>query len=149
MGDGNFDIGKESPPRKPGRPMVEPLAGNDSSSLRRTDTSNPQKTERPKICGAMTQQCGDGGRGNDQTPQKFVHLVGCRDPNARPATWVRPARRACKAVSLGAHLSQASSYWMNSPHFWTVASAAPQGMIGTEDVEFFGDPSISLSEYTI
>lgn len=37
-------------------------------------------------------------------------------------------------------------YWMNSPHFCTVASAAPQGMIGTLEVEFFGDPSISLSE---
>ena len=39
-----------------------------------------------------------------------------------------------------------SAYWINSPHFWIVVSVAPQGMIGTEDVEFFGDPSISLSE---
>ena len=37
-------------------------------------------------------------------------------------------------------------YWINSPHFCTEVSAAPQGMIGTVDVEFFGDPSISLSE---
>jgi hypothetical protein len=86
VGDGNFGVGKQFPPPKPG----EPMAGNDSSSLRRTDTSNPQKTELPRVCGAMTQQCGDSGRGNDQTPQKFVHLVGCRDPNARPATRVRP-----------------------------------------------------------
>jgi hypothetical protein len=35
---------------------------------------------------------------------------------------------------------------MNSPHFCTAVSLVPQGMIGTEDVEFFGDPSISLSE---
>jgi hypothetical protein len=35
---------------------------------------------------------------------------------------------------------------MKSPHFWTAVSAAPQGMIGTEEVEFFGDPSINLSE---
>jgi hypothetical protein len=28
-------------------------------------------------------------------------------------------------------------------------SAVPQGMIGTDEVEFFGDPSISLSEYTM
>ena len=42
-----------------------------------------------------------------------------------------------------------SGYWMNSPHFWTDASAAPQGIMGTEEVEFFGDPSISLSEYTM
>jgi hypothetical protein len=35
---------------------------------------------------------------------------------------------------------------MNSPHFWTAVSAVPQGMIGTDEVEFFGDPSISRSE---
>jgi hypothetical protein len=34
---------------------------------------------------------------------------------------------------------------MKSPHFWMV-SLLPHGMIGTEDVEFFGEPSISLSE---
>jgi hypothetical protein len=38
---------------------------------------------------------------------------------------------------------------MKSPHFCTAASPAPQGMIGTDDVEFFGEPSISLSEYTM
>jgi hypothetical protein len=38
---------------------------------------------------------------------------------------------------------------MNSPHFWTVASPDPQGMMGTEEVEFLGEPSISLSEYTM
>ena len=31
----------------------------------------------------------------------------------------------------------------------TVLSADPQGMIGTDEVEFFGEPSISLSEYTM
>jgi hypothetical protein len=35
---------------------------------------------------------------------------------------------------------------MNSPHFWTDVSPDPQGMMGTEEVEFLGDPSISLSE---
>lgn len=34
----------------------------------------------------------------------------------------------------------------NSPHFCTFTSAVPHGMIGTLDVEFFGEPSISLSE---
>jgi hypothetical protein len=33
----------------------------------------------------MAQQCGDIGRGNQSAPQKFVRLVGCRDPKARPA----------------------------------------------------------------
>jgi hypothetical protein len=94
VGNGNFDVGKTSPTRKPGQPIVEIVeisAGNDGSSAPRIDRSNPQPTERPRICGAMTEQCGDSGRGNDQTPQKFVRLVGCRDPNARPETWVRPS----------------------------------------------------------
>jgi hypothetical protein len=37
-------------------------------------------------------------------------------------------------------------HWIKSAHFCTTASAAPQGMIGTVEVEFFGEPSISLSE---
>ena len=90
MGDGNFDVGKQSPTRNPRQPMVEPIAGNDSASPLRIDKSNPLKAERRRICGAMTEQCGDSGRGNDQTPQKFVRLVGYRDPNARPETRVRP-----------------------------------------------------------
>ena len=96
MGDGNFDVGKQSPNRNPGQPIAEPLAENDCSSVRRIDKTNPLKTERPRVCGAMTQQCGDSGRGNDQTPQKFVHLVGCRDPNARPESQVRPGRAPLK-----------------------------------------------------
>ena len=86
MGNGNFDVGNKSPTRKPDRPMVETMAGNNDASARRIDKSNPQ---RPSICGAMTQQCGDSGRGTESAPQKFVHLVGCRDPNARPETRVR------------------------------------------------------------
>jgi hypothetical protein len=36
----------------------------------------------------MSQQCGDSG--NYSTPQKFVQLVGCRDPKAGSEPWVRP-----------------------------------------------------------
>jgi hypothetical protein len=90
VGNGNFDVGKKFPTHKPGQPIVEASAGNDSSPPRRINKSNPQKTERPRMCGAMTQQCGDSGRGTESAPQKFVHLVGCRDPNARPETRVRP-----------------------------------------------------------
>ena len=82
MGSGNFDVGKTSLPRKPGQPPIETPAA--------IDTSNPRKTERPRICGAMTQQCGDSGRGNESAPQKFVRLVGFRETNARPEPWVRP-----------------------------------------------------------
>jgi hypothetical protein len=42
----------------------------------------------------MAQQCGDIG--NQSAPQKFVHLVGCRDPQARPAPWVRPRAAPAK-----------------------------------------------------
>jgi len=39
----------------------------------------------------MTQQTGDGGRGNQSAPQKLVHLVGCRDRKAWAEPWVRPS----------------------------------------------------------
>ena len=53
----------------------------------------------------MAQQRGDSGRGNESAPQKFVHLVGYRDPKARPEPWVRPApgeaviRRSARSAS--------------------------------------------------
>jgi len=53
---------------------------------RKSQAPHTASTMRPVISGAMAQQCGDSG--NYSTPQKFVQLVGCRDPKARP--WVRP-----------------------------------------------------------
>jgi hypothetical protein len=49
-------------------------------------------------CRAMSEQCSDGSRNNvSASPQKLVHLVGCRDPKVRPEPWVRlppvPVRR--------------------------------------------------------
>jgi len=38
---------------------------------------------RPSVCGEMSQQCSDNGA--QSTPQKFLRLVGCRDPNAGPS----------------------------------------------------------------
>ena len=86
MGNGNIDVGNKTATRKPGQPIVEHLAG--SSSELRIDKQNPPKTERVRICGAMSQQRGDSG--NESAPQKFVQLVGCRDPKARLEPWVRP-----------------------------------------------------------
>jgi hypothetical protein len=44
------------------------------------------------------------------------------------------------------HVGEAAAHSsIQSAHFSTLASP-PQGMIGTEEVEFFGEPSISLSE---
>ncbi len=86
MGNGNIDGGKKSPPRKPGQPMAGTSTGNAGSSAQ----LDAQKMERPRVCGAMTQQCGDSGRVNSYAPQKFLRLVGYRDPKARHETWVRP-----------------------------------------------------------
>jgi hypothetical protein len=71
VGNGNIDVGNKTATPKPGGPK-------------------PQQAE---VCGAMTQQRGDGGRGNESAPQKFVQLVGYRDPKARaePQAGPRPA----------------------------------------------------------
>ena len=94
MGNGNIDVGNEQLTRKPGQPAVEL---GDGSSKPRIDQQNPLRTERPRISGAMAQQCGDSGRGNQSAPQKFVRLVGCRDPKARPAQ--RSVRGPVPAIS--------------------------------------------------
>ena len=91
MRNGNIDVGNEKLTRKLGQPVVEVL-GESSSCKRRIDKQNPLGTERPRISVAMAQQCGDMGRGNQSAPQKFVRLVGCRDPKARPEPQVRPHR---------------------------------------------------------
>ena len=79
MGSGNTDIGNRSGFRKAGRSSVKgpTVAAPNSASM-----------NRPAITGAMSQQCGDNG--NFSTPQKFVHLVGCRDAKARPEPGRRP-----------------------------------------------------------
>lgn len=49
------------------------------------------KADSAGICGAMAQQRrADGTDDNESTPQKFVHLVGCRDPNAGRVPRIRP-----------------------------------------------------------
>ena len=88
MGDDNIDVGN-NPTRKPGQPIIERSAESNGSTDVRIDRQNPLKAERP-ICGAMSQQHGDSHRGNESAPQKFVQLVGCRDPKARSEPWVRP-----------------------------------------------------------
>ena len=91
MGNGNIDVGNKTATRKPGHPVVEQMAKRDSSSERRIDKTIAPKTERPRNCGAMSQQCADIGRGNQSAPQKFVQLVGFRDPKAQSKPPVRPA----------------------------------------------------------
>ena len=72
MGNGNVEVG--NPTRNPGQPAVELMSGRNGSPEQRIDSS--PKTQHP--CGAMSQQ-GDEFRGNLSAPQKFVHLVGCRE----------------------------------------------------------------------
>jgi hypothetical protein len=81
VGNGNIDVGNKTPTRKPGQPIVERVAKSDGSSEQR---------KRPQICGAMSQQRGDLGRGNQSAPQKLVQLVGCRETKLHPEPWVRP-----------------------------------------------------------
>jgi len=77
---------KKGPTREPGRPRVESLAGSDAFPKLRIDGDGSLRPAR--VSGAMSQQNGDSG--SVSAPQKFVHLVGCRDPKARMRPWVRP-----------------------------------------------------------
>ena len=76
MGNGNIVVGNKSPTREPGQPITERLPGNVRTSEPAIDKQDSLTAQRPRICGAMSQQRGDGG--NDSAPQKFVQLVGCR-----------------------------------------------------------------------
>src|ERR1700758_2632786 len=87
VGNGNIEVGK-TPPRKPGQPIVGRSGRADSASDLRGVAQNPPKPVPPKVSGAMSQQRCDSG--HESAPQKFVQLVGCRDPKARQAPWVRP-----------------------------------------------------------
>ncbi len=70
-------------PRRPGQPAERPV---DAASGPRGQ--QPSKKLPDRTCGAMSQQRDDSG--HESAPQKFVQLVGCRDPKARPDPWVRP-----------------------------------------------------------
>jgi len=91
VGNGNIDVGTKTATRKPGQLISEPLTQHDSPSKRRIEKSIAPKAERPRNCGAMSQQCGDNSRGNQSAPQKFVQLVGFRDPQPKPSASPRPA----------------------------------------------------------
>jgi hypothetical protein len=52
------------------------------STSAESETNSRAKKQRPGFCGAMSQQRCDSGA--QSTPQKFVRLVGCRDPRIKP-----------------------------------------------------------------
>ena len=101
MGSGNIDVGSATPPRKPGQPVVENLSGSNASEPRIDPSLKTERQGTPKgntqgktsahpasPCGAMSQQ-GSEFRGNVSAPQKFVQLVGCREPKAEPGLEAR------------------------------------------------------------
>jgi hypothetical protein len=89
VGHDNIDVGNNPTGQQPGQPIVRRSAAGIGATDLWIDGQNPRRTERP-ICGAMSQQYADNNRGNESAPQKFVQLVGCRDPKARSKPWVRP-----------------------------------------------------------
>jgi hypothetical protein len=105
VGSGNNDVGSATPTRKPGQPVVENSSGSNGSELRidpslkteRQGKAQGKTSEHPvSPCGAMSQQ-GNEFRGNVSAPQKFVHLVGCRERKVGPGLEARqysnPAKR--------------------------------------------------------
>jgi hypothetical protein len=81
---GTIDVGNKTPIRKTGQPTVERLYRSNGLPELRIDQPNPSRADRPAICGAMTQQSGDSGWGNQSAPQKLLHLVGCREAKTQP-----------------------------------------------------------------
>jgi hypothetical protein len=53
------------------------------------NTAAPRKSGQ-QMAGAMSQQGAPVMGDNQCSPQKFVRLVGCRDPKVKPGPRVRP-----------------------------------------------------------
>ena len=78
-------------------------------------------------------------------------IVRLRDPGTAAAPDCEDAIRATPPVwrDHGRHtLQRKNQCSIQSAHFSTWPSV-PHGITGTDEVEFFGEPSISLSEYTM
>jgi hypothetical protein len=89
VGNGSI-VGKKSPARKTGQPIVERWLGSNGLPELRIDQPKPAQAARPDICGAMAQQRGDSG--HHSAPQELLHLVGCRE-EAPPHQAKAPAKR--------------------------------------------------------
>lgn len=90
MGSGNIHVGSENPTRTSGRPNVERLSPDNGFTELRIEPSVTTKplADPAGICGAMSQQGGEF-LGNISAPQKFVRLIGCREPKSRPSPEAR------------------------------------------------------------
>jgi hypothetical protein len=85
VGNGNFDAGKKDPIRG----LLRPIRGNSPEGEPETGSNeeNRPKFEQVKTCGAMSEQ---HGHGNESSPQRFIRLIGCRDPKAGTRTRRHP-----------------------------------------------------------
>lgn len=83
VGNGNFDAGKKDPVGGLLRPGNSPRGGPETGS----NEENRPKFEQVKTCGAMSER---HGHGNESSPQKFIRLIGCRDPKAGTRTRRHP-----------------------------------------------------------
>jgi hypothetical protein len=90
VGNGNIDVGTGTRTRKIGQPTTKRLSGSNGLPELRIDQLSTARAERPKVCGAMTQQSGDSGWGSQCAPQKLLHLVGCREAKGEPDLLKRP-----------------------------------------------------------
>lgn len=88
MGNGNIDVGNDTPTRKTGKPPVEQMKGSGSSDA---GIVKQMQAGQPARCGAMSQQGSFSYHGNVSSPQQLLHLVGCRDPKVRAEPSTRPA----------------------------------------------------------
>jgi hypothetical protein len=79
MGGDDIVVGNEAAIRKSSQSMIGPLNVAGGAFKPRPDRAVP-KIDRSVICGEMSLQRGHSGA--QSTPQKFLQLVGYRDPNA-------------------------------------------------------------------
>jgi len=84
----SINVGSKDLTRKPTQPMVDSLTGQGGLPELQMDSGH--HVNKPGVCGEMSEQHGQSGRGNESVPQKFVHLVGCHNLSARSEPGVRP-----------------------------------------------------------
>ena len=87
MGNGNNDVGSNTPTRKP----MAQMSGTGASGKR---IDQQMQAAQPRNCGAMSQQGSFSFHGNEAAPQKLVRLVGCHaSETPEPLVRQRPQRR--------------------------------------------------------